>query len=208
MVFSNLEARVLVAFALLALAAKHDWQRREIGRNIWGSLLLVGLAFLALDLRFGIHAAWRFIFSLTSTFVISYPMHRWGRMGGGDVKVLLGIASMFPSYPWPAISVFPFPALGALFNGIFLAATASPFFFLYNLRHLRSVGSIGELRLLFLGYRRRLSSKRYYEVPLKVEGDYAWVTPALPFVIPLTIGLALSLAWGDLPSYIVMQLSY
>ncbi len=197
-----------MAFILLSLAAKQDWQRREIGRNIWGSLLLAGFAFLALDLRFGSYAAWRFIFSLASTFVIAYPLYRWGKMGGGDVKILVGIASVFPSYPWPAISVFPFPALGALFNGIFLAAAASPLFFLYNLRHLRSVKSIGELRLLFLGYRRKLSSKRYYEVPLKVEGDFAWVTPALPFVIPLTIGLALSLAWGDIPSYIVMRLSY
>ncbi len=205
---SNFVARLLVGLAVLAYASKQDWERREIKSKAWISLVVVGLAFLVSDLRMGSHAAWQFAFSLAMTFAITYPLHRWGKMGGGDVKILLGMASLFPSYPWTTISVFPFPAIGALFNGVFLGASVSVFFFIYNLKYLRSIESVGELRLLFLGYRRKLSSMKHYEVPMKVAGDIAWVTPALPFVIPLTAGLALSLIWGDLPSYIVLMLRY
>ncbi|MEE8167754.1 MAG: prepilin peptidase [Candidatus Hydrothermarchaeales archaeon] len=197
--------RIVVTLFILLYASILDWRHREIDNKSWAALLLLGFIFFVYDSVFGFGAPARFIVSIIAIAVIVFPLHYLRMMGGGDAKVLVGIASVFPFYPRVTLTLFPFFAFSVLVNGIFIAASASIFFLFNNMRHIREIDQ-GELKFIFQGYKRKLSEIKEYEVPLKIMGDEAWVSPALPFMIPLTVGFVLSIYWGDIPSYLLLLL--
>jgi prepilin signal peptidase PulO-like enzyme (type II secretory pathway) len=45
-------------------------------------------------------------------------------------------------------------------------------------------------------------SGRKAELGVKAEGE-VWVSPAIPFIIPITLGFLISLIFGDILSYLL-----
>ncbi len=220
--------KITLALLILAYASLLDWRYREIDDKSWVSMVALGAAFTAYDylavknlalLKF-------FALSLLASTLLALALYYTGLMGGGDGKILIGIAAMFPLFPSVTLSVFPLFVLSTFANAIFLSASLPLFFFLRNVKHLRSLRSKGEFAALFLGYKRHANEIKSYEIAMEENGRFkifvnankvelgrkpetegeVWVTPALPFVIPITLGFILSLAYGDILSYIIVRL--
>lgn len=200
------ELRVLVAIAVLLYASASDVKSRRINDSGWKALMVSGVAFAAIDAISNKMTLVIFAISILVTAAILLPLHRLKRIGGGDVMMLLGLAAVLPKNPYASLSVFPVFTLSAFANAIFLTAALPIYFLALNLyRRDLTVERPSEVRFLFLGYKKKASEVTEHERVMKKVGDYAWVTPALPFLVALTLGAILSLVWGDIPSYIVLK---
>lgn len=214
----------MIKFALglliLAYASILDLKYREIDDKSWMALLLLGLVFLANDYsRGGSGVILPFAFSAGITLAIMAALYYAGILGSGDCKILFGISVLMP---WPVhFSIFPIFSLGVFTNAIILSAIIPIFFFIYNARRLRNVKGIKEFLVLFLGYKRAGDKIRPYEVAMEREGEVklflntknlklgerlstsreVWVSPAIPFVVLIMAGFAISGIWGDFISH-------
>lgn len=221
--------RITLALLILAYASLLDWRYREIDDKSWVSMVALGAAFAAYDYLTIKNLALLKLFalSLLASIILALALYYSGLMGGGDGKILIGIAAMFPLFSGEVLSVFPLFVLSVFVNAIFLSASLPLFFFLRNLKHIRSLRSRSEFAALFLGYRKPASEIKSYEIAMEEQGRFKifidankielgkkpqnegeiWVTPALPFVIPITLGFVLSLFYGDVLSYIIVRLA-
>ncbi len=217
--------RLIPALLLLGYASLLDWRRREIDDPSWQGLAALGVLFGIHDLlRYGTPYLAQLALSLGVTALLVLPMHHLRLMGGGDAKILLALALLFPYYPQPVTTLFPVFTLSVFVNAVTLTLLLPLLFFIINLRHLREVRSLSELYALFLGYRRKASEVRHYEAVYgrgrsfrfllttdaelgRAEGDdEVWVTPAVPFVIPITAGVLLSAVYGDIVSMVILSI--
>lgn len=212
-----LDIDILKAFLTLLIllyASRLDWKYREIDDKSWLSLIAFGLLFLFYDFRIK-----NFLISVGATASFSLIFYYFGLMGGGDAKILIGLGALFPVYP-SAITLFPIFALSVFANAVLLSAPLPMFFFIHNLKHLKEVRSMRDFFVLFLGYKKDASDIRRYEAVVdsifldvnKVqlgrkdrEGE-VWVTPAVPFLIPITLGFLVAVLFGDIMSFIILGL--
>ncbi len=207
--------KIFFAFLVLVYASVLDWRYREIDDKSWLSLVALGIALLFYSLEIE-----NFLISVAATAIFGLALSHLGLMGGGDAKILVGIAFLFPVYP-NAATLFPIFAISVFMNAVLLSALLPLFFFIYNLKHLKEVKSMHDFFILFLGYKKDASQIKSYEAVLesiflnvnKVQlgkkngGDEVWVTPALPFLIPITFGFLIAAFFGDLASFMVMELT-
>ncbi len=217
--------KLTLAMLILGYASLLDWRRREIDDPSWLSLVALGMLFGLHDLhRYGTLYLLQLGISLAVTSLLVLPLHRLKLMGGGDAKILLGIAVLFPYYMKPVTTLFPVFTLSVFVNAIILTLLLPLLIFLKNLKHLRRVSSLSELYALFLGYPRKASEIRHYEAVYgdgrrfrfllttdaelgKATGEgEVWVSPAVPFVIPITLGVLLSAVYGDIVSMVILHL--
>ncbi len=216
-----LEPKTLLTVLILLYASLQDWRRRELGEGPWLGLVLMGLLYQIANPARGEAVA--FAISVLTTALLMGVLHRLGLLGGGDAKVLVGLAAVLPRPPPGVHTLFPTLALSAFTNAVFLTALLPILFLLKNLKE--GLGPGGLPRAL-LGYRRRTAELRSYEVVLEEGGrlmalydvrgarlgerpdteGMVWVTPAIPFLIPLTLGFLIALLWGDVISYIILLL--
>ncbi|MFQ5816047.1 MAG: prepilin peptidase [Candidatus Hydrothermarchaeaceae archaeon] len=200
------ELHVLIAFGVLLYASAQDLKYMEIDDLAWKSLVVAGLVFVALDTISNTGALLDFAISILVMSAILIPLERLNKIGGGDVKILLGLAIILPRNPYTRISVFPVFTLGVFTNAIFLTSAITIYFLARNLYHKDfNVESLSEVRFLFLGYKKKVSTVTEHDRVMKKMGGEAWVTPAVPFMVPLTLGFLLSIAWGDIPSYLILM---
>ncbi|MFH1774494.1 MAG: prepilin peptidase [Methanobacteriota archaeon] len=206
--------KVFLTFPILAYASFLDWKHREIDDKSW--LLLAALGILFLLYNFEIK---NFLISVVATAIFSLALYYLGLIGGGDAKILVGIGALFPVYP-SAITLFPIFAISVFANAVLLSALLPIFFFTRNLKHLKEIRSVRDFFVLFLGYKKDASQIKSYEAVVdsiflnvskvrlgKKNGrGEVWVTPALPFLIPITIGFLIAAFFGDLASFIIMAL--
>lgn len=227
---SNL-LRIALAFIVLIYASVLDWKYREIDDKSWLSLVALGIAFAGYD-YFSLRDAdvlKLFGLSLALSFIIAFSLSWLGLMATGDAFVLFGVGALFPYHIFETSSLFPLFVLSVFSNAVVLSAFLPLVFFLKNLGELREVRELKGFFALFIGYRRRASEVRRFESIFGAGGEFrffqnansmplgkneslsgdamVWVTPALPFVIPITMGLALSLIWGDIISFAVMKMT-
>jgi preflagellin peptidase FlaK len=189
-------------------------------------MVLLGIVFLGYDYSQvkNITAISPFIISLGISFLLAVVLYYTGLISGGDGKILIGIGALIPVLPYPTYTAFPIFSLSVFTNAVFLSALLPLAFFIYNLKHLRAVKSPKEFFVLFLGYKKKASEIKDYEAIIgegkrykfflstrktelgkKIDGNgKIWVTPAIPFLIPLTIGFIISASYGDILSYFLI----
>jgi preflagellin peptidase FlaK len=204
------ELKIILAFLILARASCLDWRYREIDDKSWVSLIALGVVFLLLNPE----QLGAFLISLSAALLLVAATYIPGLLGGGDGKILLGLAALFPLSP---IYNTPFFVLGVFFNAVLISLPLPFIFFIRNL--LREGGARkGELVKMFLGYRVRADKVKSYEAIMgdkllmdvrkaklgerRSPGEVVWVTPAIPFLIPLTLGFLVAAFYGDLFNYI------
>jgi len=134
--------------------------------------------------------------------------------GGADAKALMALAILFPVYPdisglpiigFPANQlivdnlqiIFPFAFL-LLMNAAILQVVSVPLGLFFRNLVKRDFG----FPEMFLGYRMDIHMVRKKFVwPMEVVRDgeiRLWVTPKIPFIIPMLLGLIFSLVIGNL----------
>lgn len=200
------ELRILITLGALSYASYLDLKHRSINDVSWKFPLVAGAAFAIVDALSYRQILLEFAISIVITGAVLIPLERLRKIGGGDVKIMLGLASVLPTNPYVRLSAFPIFSLSVFANAIFITAFASVYFLALNLfRRELALERLGEVRFLLLGYKKKASTVTEHERIMKRIGDYAWVTPALPFTVPLTLGFVLALAWGDIPSYLVLR---
>ncbi|NOZ58722.1 MAG: hypothetical protein GXO66_03990 [Euryarchaeota archaeon] len=218
--------KLALALILLIHASILDWRYREIRDSSWLALVALGVVFTLLEsISTGSASpAVSLLISLAVTAALTLPLAYFGLMGGGDAVILIGIAAVFPEPPPGVVSLFPVFSLSVFTNAILLSLLLPIYFFLRNLPHLRRVRSPAELYALFLGYRKPASAIKPYEAVYGSGGEFrfllrtdaelgkaegegeVWVTPAVPFVIPITIAFLLSALCGDVVSALILFL--
>ncbi|MFQ5975117.1 MAG: A24 family peptidase C-terminal domain-containing protein, partial [Candidatus Hydrothermarchaeales archaeon] len=123
------------------------------------------------------------------------------------------------------LTVFPLFIFSVYFGNAVLLGAIFPFiFFIINLKHIKDVKSYKAFLALFLGYEKDAADVGEFEALLgreghfelraskealgeKVEGEgKVWVTPAIPFVILITIGFVISVIYGDILSLLMLKL--
>jgi len=218
--------KLILALLVLFYASLLDWRYREINDTSWLALVLMGIVFVGVDVvRTGDNTPLLyFLISVGVTSALMFALSYFNLLGGGDAKIFIGIAALFPYYHREVITVFPIFSLSVFANAIMLSLTLPVYFFLRNLPHLKQVKSARQFYALFLGYKKRASEIKPYEAVYgngekfkfllrtdaelgKAEGEgEVWVTPAVPFVIPITIGVLLSALYGDVISALILFL--
>lgn len=210
--------RLIAGMAILLYASYTDLKKREAADTLWFIMGGMGVVLLFFsDYDWG-----KVVMSLVLTVPLAFGLLFAG-MGGADAKALLAIALMAPLFPhmdgvnlplWTAPVALPFPLI--VFINALLLFLAIPVAFLM-LNAMR-----GDLAFpaCLLGYRMRASDvgDRFVwpmeriqdgrrvrtilpqkDVDPTVFGDVEiWVTPKVPFLVPLTAGYLLSFILGDI----------
>lgn len=228
MMFSEIVLiKILITLMILLYASILDWKYREIDDKSWISLLAAGITlnlvefFLTRNIKIIIFL----LISLVAAYAVAYVLYYTGAMGGGDGKIFLGIAAMFPLYPAPTFTVFPLFFLSVFANSVFICSVIPFFLIMRNLGNIREIKNLKQVVLLFTAYRKRERDIKPFEAVVakgdeirlfqnantmelgrREESDeLVWVTPAIPFIIPITLGFVLSLVYGDLTTLLVVE---
>jgi len=219
--------RLGLCFGLLVYASFLDWRFRRINDKSWFSMVIFGVLFLIYDIIKTRNTLflWGFLVSVGLATSLAFLLSYLNVMQGGDGRILIGIAALIPSLSYPTFSVFPIFVLSVYFgNAVLLAALFPLVFFILNLGHLKEVKSYKGFFALFLGYEKDavdvgefeafLGRDGYFELrpnkdalggKIKGEGR-VWVTPAIPFVVLITVGFVISVVYGDILSLLMLRL--
>lgn len=208
--------RFAIGMSVLIYASYTDFKLRIARDELWLILAVAGL----LLMPFSDYSLLKVVFSFVIIIPISFTLFLLG-MGGADAKALLSLSLLAPLFPhmgslplWVAPVEFPFPLI-VFINSLLIFLVIPIAFLAWNIRN----GSM-EFPFCFLGYKMRASDigKKFVWPMEKIEdgkikktimpqknadiesfGDkIIWVTPKVPFLIPLTIGYFMSFTLGDI----------
>lgn len=205
-----MEPALFLAILMFVGASISDLETRRVPNRYWIPFL-VAVPFLA---PWGL-TAWLFAAGTAGFF---YLLWRMGLFGGADAKGLMVVAMLTPRVP-ELLDHRTVLAFDALVNATLLMVTLPILFLAWNVAR-------GDLRLpaALLGARMDLGKARdrhlwpmqeadgrwrYLHRPgVDVSGIFAaharagatrvWVTPKIPFMVPLTAGLILAAGPGNL----------
>ncbi|PTD93861.1 hypothetical protein C9439_05640 [archaeon SCG-AAA382B04] len=191
---------------LFFYATYTDYKDRRVSNKVW--LPLIGLALVVFFFEFSISYLIKLCLSIGVMFPLAYLLMYFD-FGGADAKFLMVVAILFPEYP----AVFnPFYVEGWIFsftvllNALILALVYPLTIFLVNLKKKNFTNPLKMIIALpkkpgcvneddkvigdkiFLG-------KQVEDVK---EKEKVWVSPKIPFIIPLVAGYFVSLVYGDI----------
>jgi preflagellin peptidase FlaK len=205
---------LIIGVAILFYASYSDMKIRRVSNKTWlimGALGLILLGFTEWDFMI--------LASFGIMFLIALIIALFNIFGGADVKALAAIALLTPLWPhleqfplYPSMLLFP---LTIFVNSLILFLVFPVYFSLYNI-----CKQDVEFPQCILGYRinakqakdkfvwpmeRIENGKRKKEIfPIKNQnlddlGDtLIWVTPKIPFMVPLLMGFIVSFLVGDI----------
>ncbi|MFQ5800437.1 MAG: prepilin peptidase [Candidatus Hydrothermarchaeales archaeon] len=206
--------RILSSLPILYYASFLDLKHREIDSRLWQSMVVLGVLFLLTDVYTvkNLKLFIPFVFILGIAVVFSVSLHYLGLIGGGDAKMLIGLAAMFPFLP-SGNFILPAFFLSVFTNAIFIALLIPLWFFVSNLNLLPELKSPRDFLRLFVarkkdakdvgGFEAVLDDDRFFISTKNVEfgsggrSGEVWVTPAVPFVVLLAAGFVISIVYGD-----------
>jgi preflagellin peptidase FlaK len=210
--------RLIMGIVLLSYASYTDWKSRKVDNKIWIIMGISGVILIPLS-DFDI---WIFLPILLMTG-IAFMIYILNIFGGADIKALIAISILTPSWPEMAImpysaSIYFFPLV--IFNNSLILYLSIPLYYcLYNL-----IKRNCEWPYCFLGYKiNAKKALKKYVWPMeaikngkkfktifpdknqKIEdfgNDMIWVTPKIPFIIPLLGGFITAFFIGDILSLV------
>ena len=219
--------RLIVGLMILSYASYTDVRTRRASNKLWAIMAITGLILITIQyFDPGFENIYILIF-IPIMIGLVYILFQLGLVfGGADAKALMAIAILVPTQP--QISLIPIwgqsymPAAWTIFSNSLILFLAIPIgMFIYNIFK-RNI----KFPYCLLGYRMKISKARNKFVwPLEklVEGKRKfaympkgyeteeefdefeknniyeiWVTPKIPFMIPLLIGFVFTFILGDL----------
>jgi preflagellin peptidase FlaK len=211
--------RLIMGVALLSYASYTDWKLRKVNNKIWLIMGLGGIVCIFLS-DFDV---WILVPILLMTG-IALLIYFLTLFGGADIKAIIAIAILVPL--WPELGVLPynptinFFPLVILINSLLLSLTFPLYYCLYNISKRNF-----QWPYCFLGYKIKAkqaqgkhvwpmatikNGKKYNKIfPSKNQNiedfgnEVIWVTPKVPFIIPLLAGFIISFIIGDILSLIL-----
>ena len=216
-----------ICLGILTYASFLDWRYREIDDKTWIIMIILGVIFLFYEFVRTRAAAVlvEFLISVGLATVLAVLLDYLEVMGGGDGKILIGIAALVPSLGYPTLTVFPFFFFSVFFgNAVVMGALLPAIFFIINLNHLKDIRSFKGFLALFIGYEKDAIDVDKFEAIIGKNGNWnlkadrdalgekiegvgkVWVTPAIPFVILITVGFLISVIYGDILSLLMLRL--
>jgi len=219
-------SRLLVGSLVLLFASYTDIKTRKASNILWIIIGITGVSLLTIEFIFiGIGDVISLLLIPIIIIIIFLLFQFLPFFGGADVKALMSLAILIPFEPKIFIfpiwgSIMPFTWI-ILSNSVFIYLVIPISLFFYNL-YKRNF----EFPYCFLGYKIDLPrAKERFVWPLEkivdgkrkisylsmnkdIEKIYKkfeaedisniWVTPKIPFMIPLLIGFILSFFVGDI----------
>ena len=219
--------RLIVGLMILSYASYTDVRTRRASNKLWVIMAITGLILIAIQYFDPGFENIYILIIIPIMIGFVYLLFQLGLVfGGADAKALMSMAILVPTQP--QISQIPIwgqsymPAAWTIFSNSLILFLAIPFgLFMYNIFK-RNI----KFPYCLLGYRMKISKARNKFVwPLEklVDGkrkfaympkvyeteeefnefeknniDEIWVTPKIPFMIPLLIGFVFTFILGDL----------
>lgn len=222
--------RFLVGAVVLIYASYTDIKTRTAENYLWVIMAGAGAILLLIQHIFYSISFLDLLFIPVMILLVFLLYQLRLIFGGADAKALMAIAVLFPS--WPEHSILPslMPYSFSVLTNALLVFIAVPFaIFMYNIfkRDIR-------FPHMFLGYRTSVEKAmkgfvwpmeyvdggnvrtRYFPSGSNPAGEFrmlkaigqrcVWVTPKIPFLVPLTFGFIISFIAGDLMFWIVWRI--
>ena len=208
--------RLTTGVLLLSYASYTDWKSRKVDNKIWIIMGLCGVILIPLS-DFDI---WIFLPIITMT-VIAFIIYILNMFGGADIKAIIAISILVPL--WPELELIPYYSslyffpLVIFINSLILFLAIPFYYFIYNITKRNC-----EWPYCFLGYKmnaKKAKNKHVWPMETIQNGEYIktilpaknqkiedfgnkmiWVTPKIPFIIPLLAGFIISFILGDILS--------
>ncbi len=217
-----LEIRIAICLITLIIASIMDFKKREISDKVWILAAIGGIALFIID--FNNIDLTKYGIALGITAMLSYIIYRTGLFGGADAKALMIISLLLPFYDMEN-KIHDLTSLAVLTNGVILTIANIFHNVIRNVSEILKGKDIflgfdeplsRKIFAFILGF--RISKVSNYAFLMEVNDkkgkrfrfhinaydDFAdnakdvWVTPALPFIIYITIGFIIAIVYGDI----------
>lgn len=209
------EPRLILGLAMFAGAIWSDLQTRRVPNPYWWPFMAMAALLVAGDALAG---SWRlYVVSLVVT-VFAYFLYRLRLFGGADAKAIMVLSWLTPGLPEGLRTV---PAMDTLVNATFLSLTIPVGLLLYNLLrgNISPAAPLGVPMALAEAKARhvwpmhhvvdgQVKWKLWQQIGSDLDERYrqleaaglqkVWVTPKIPFMVPLGVGLLLAGTIGNL----------
>jgi preflagellin peptidase FlaK len=220
-----LEIRLAACAAMLVLASIMDIKKREISDKVWVGFGALGLLITGIEFFNNSINILQYAIGIAITTPIGYGIYRSGLFGGADAKALIAIAILVPFYDMP-YKIHGLPSFTILTNATVLTFThvihnvvrnsldiarGKRVFEGFEESGLRKAAAfvMGFRASSPKGYLFAIESmekgKRKFDFHFTGFDDYVasdsknlWVTPALPFIVYMTVGFLLTVIFGDI----------
>jgi len=210
--------RLGIAALMFLGAILSDLRTRRVPNRYWVPFLAAGLVLALRDLGHG-GLPWSGVAWAAGTCAFLYALWWLGLFGGADAKGLMVLAVLWPAAP-DLYAARTTPTVDALMDGTLLMLALPVAFFVWNAAH-RDVA----FPAMLLGVRtdlRRAWDRHVWPLQQVRDGrvvwrfrhrpgqgadhaalhraglDRVWVTPKIPFMLPLGVGLLLAAWKGNL----------
>ncbi|OUJ18574.1 Peptidase A24A prepilin type IV FlaK [Methanonatronarchaeum thermophilum] len=202
--------KILIVLPFFIIACFTDLKDRKVPNKLWIPLIIIAVVFLAL--QYNTEYITMLGISLLVIAIIVFIMAAL-RFGGADLKALIVIAILFPTYPEtfnPTIGEYSIFALTTIVNGLFIALiypiailitniikgdTEKPSHLFTSIKKPTKKVTDKE-RVYHQGQYKTLSEEEVKT--LSKTKNKVWVTPWIPFIVFITLGLIVALTIGDL----------
>ncbi len=162
---------------------------------------------------------------------LAYTVYRFGLFGGADAKALIMISLMLPFYDIK-YGIHSIPALAVLTNATILTTVyvlhniarnsislikyknifkgfedestlRKVLAFMVGFLASKPNGYLFAIESIENGKRKFIFNPNSYDNYVNEDMNYVWVTPALPFIVYITLGLLITIYVGDILGYII-----
>lgn len=219
-----LEIRLAACAAMLILASLMDLKKREISDKVWVGFGGLGLIITTIEFFNNSINILQYGFGIAITAPIVYGIYRSGLFGGADAKALIAIAMLLPFYDMqyrihglPSFTILTNATIltfahvlhnivrnsidlakgRAVFEGFEESGIRKAAAFVMGFRTNTPKGYLFAIETVHGGKRKFDFHLTGYDDFVSSDSQNLWVTPALPFIVYMTIGLLMMVLFGD-----------
>ena len=209
--------KLLICLPFLFYGCYTDILTRKVSNKIFLGMLILSFPFIIMECAInGFEYIRNVILVVIFVYLLMYAFFRLNLFGGADAKSLIIIGCIFPFSPIFSISgvifpIFGVPTVNIFAINVFIIALISTFilpfiFLLYNLITLPTFEVIMNPLFSITGYKTDIKNVKNSYLKI-LEKDYEkmtvkkskfWVTPGIPFLVPITIGFITLVIFGSI----------